>query len=217
MAARGRSTALEPKAPGSETKRRASWPDLEDADTYRRVIAFCDRLRSGRLSEKDLDHLVAADAAIRGLTHTRDLAQRRATAVALVRRALPRLTSVQHLDELLGQLAAKVDPRFASIRVPRRGRDGAKRRRPAEPHGHLARDLETITQPRWGAIRVTAWLALRSGALTGRADRKPRTLEFVMPQIYADELAEREAREARTRAPKQGGRRRVNKPARRRR
>ena len=129
MATRGRSEARKPKAHESGVKRNASWPDLESSDTFRRVIAFCDRLRRSKLSEHNLGYLVAADAAIRGLSHPEDLARRRAAAVALVSRALPRLTSVQRLDQLLRQLAQQVDPRFASIRVPRHGRYSAKRRR----------------------------------------------------------------------------------------
>jgi hypothetical protein len=171
--------------------------DVEGSDAYRRFAAFCSRLDRRNVSGEDLGRLLAADAAIRGLTHTRDLAERRAAATAVVAAALPRLSTVARLDRLLAQLARKVDPRFGSLRVPPRGRDGARRHPTGRAPEHLRDALETITgpRPRWGAVRVTAWLAIRSGALTGPNDPKRRPLEFVMPQIYADELAERRKRE----------------------
>jgi hypothetical protein len=169
MAARKCKTTrtLKAKAKGKRVARSPSWADLENWHAFRHVTEFCDRLRRGQPSERDLERLLEADGAIRGLNHTEQLRERRAGAVALVAKALPRLTTVEPLDRLLDNLAQKVDPRFGTLRVPLLGREATKRHRRKHPGAHLTKDLETITQPRRRAVRATAWLALRSGALTG--------------------------------------------------
>ena len=176
---------------------RASRPDIANSDAFRRVTTFCSHLGRSRLSEQQLRCLLAADAAIQGLTHAQYLVERRAAAAALVAQARPRLTSAPHLDRLLEQLARQVDPRFGSLRVPKRRQVATKRRGEGRSTAHLDEILQAITKPRprWGAIRTTAWLAIRCGALSSPNDPKPRTLETVMPQIYASELAQRRKRD----------------------
>jgi hypothetical protein len=186
--------------------RGPSRADVESSDAFRHLVAFCDRLGRGRFTEQDLPRLLLADGATRGLTHTEELIELRAAAAALVAKAFPRLNTVERLDRLLEQLAQKVDPCFGSIRAPQSGPTGRKGRSSQPPTEHLTEALQTITAPRWQAIRVTAWLAMRSGALTGPDDPKPRTLEFVVPQIYAAELLERKKRAKRFRAKKRGPR-----------
>ncbi len=198
------SAARRPRARRMAVQGDPSRADVENNEAFRRLVAFCDRLGRGKFTQQDLARLLAADGAARGLTHTEDLAERRAAAPALVAKALPRLNTVERLDQLLERLAREVDPRFGSLRLLRSGGTGAKRRSSRRAAEHLSEVLETLTEPRprWQAIRVTAWLAVRSGALTGPNDASPRTLEFVMPQIYADELRQRKKREGRSRTKK---------------
>jgi hypothetical protein len=211
MGAMARKATRKPRARRSAPPLAPSRADVENNDAFRRLVSFCDRLGRGRFSDQDLARLLLADGATRGLTHTEDLIERRAAAAALVAKALPRLNTVERLESLLEQLAQKVDPRFGSLRAPQRGPIGRKGRNSHPPGEHLTEALKTITAPRWQAIRVTAWLVVRSDALTGPDDPKPRTLEFVVPQIYAAELLVRKKRAKRSRtregAPRTAGRR----------